>query len=119
MWPKCASGVLNMNNTSRTLHKTALSALILSLVFTVMLIYEYKNSIVIGDSEDKRAMLNHIETADTKELRGIAHTYVSDLYGYQDQTIRFWVVCLAYGVLNISLMAFCIRKLKYNAGGPY
>jgi hypothetical protein len=94
------------------IHGAIFTCLIISLLFTCALIYEYKNSIVIGDDHQKQEVLNKIETEDRSVINRIAHSYVSDLYGYQDQTIHLWLVCVTYGVLNISLMAFCLKKLK-------
>ena len=90
--------------------------LICSLIFTLALIYEYKNSIVIGDERQKQEVLNKVETADNGVVHRIAHSYVSDLYGYQTQTIRGWEVCLTYSLLNWRVVRSC-RFLQSEDSG--
>ena len=85
MHSECAGSFLTMNARQNNIQTAMFAWLICSLIFTLALIYEYKNSIVIGDERQKQEVLNKVETADNGVVHRIAHSYVSDLYGYQTQ----------------------------------
>ena len=103
-----------MHSDLPKLRKLMVVWLTLSLCYSAYLFIEFKNSLSIGDPEEKLQRIE--ESTDLVRLKRTSRMYLDFMYAVHAASVWLWKVNVCYGFINV---AFIIYLLATTSRGKW